>query len=72
LLPASCFLLPASCFLLPASCFLLPASCFLLPAYLFDGEGTTLLYAIQSLLAAAWLDRENLAARCYLRGLCGY
>ncbi|WP_429075661.1 hypothetical protein, partial [Aeromonas veronii] len=55
-----CFLLPASCFLLPASCFLLPASCFLL--IIFDEEGTALLYAIQSLLAAAVFDREYLVA----------
>ncbi|WP_421264014.1 hypothetical protein, partial [Aeromonas sp. 601126] len=63
-------LLPASCFLLPASCFLLPASCFLLPAYLFDGEGTALLYVIQSLLAAAWFDRENLAALARGGAIC--
>ncbi|WP_429221770.1 hypothetical protein, partial [Aeromonas veronii] len=61
-----CFLLPASCFLLPASCFLLPASCFLLISLM----GTALLYAIQSLLAAAWFDCENLAALARGGAIC--
>ncbi|PTT54946.1 hypothetical protein DBR13_08910 [Aeromonas sp. HMWF015] len=47
---------------------MLLASCFLL--YLFDKEGSALLYVIQQLLAAAWFDCENLAALARGGAIC--